>query len=742
MNNRANPLDPQGDAQRLLVRYPDRLLVVEHRNHHELLSLDDNGATWSDNAARLWDWHCEVAIAYAAAFAASDAEAAEIRATTGYLRRARTSRGFERMLNAVGEAFLHMQESEDIPSGLTVCQVEDLDRDPLYLGCANGVVDLNVGRLMPTAEGCRQLISRNTGVSFDPEARDGFVDDLLSRLSPLERHYLLATLGHALRGGRSGRWHILCGVSGSGKSILLGTIADALGVVQSGGYAFYLADWLMTSGRHTSTTRFADHLQDFTRGRLALADGLPMRRDRFNSTLIKSLTGGDLLHIQAQRDVYRVPARVTATIFQAMLPEDIDDLDLSDHALVDSIHVVSYLPRHSRSMGTGLVSVPLTDQTRRAMLALLVQHATAYPEPPDAPASVTGLVRERRRATIGSVGRWLLDHLQVTGDGDEIVLADEIIVALGADIPPDDQARFQGRTRREILALARNLIDGFPTAKRVKRGGRLRSAYSGLRLMTTTDIQPVEAVLPPDPDLETHTADSEMGRLIVDVALEEHIPAPCACICCGRDTEDQALKKCWECATALVIGRQVVEGADTLDMWGESVDRAEDMRTNAAREFQRMLDAGEVPSAEALPFQLEVGTWYDVELEADTAALDAYLAQPEWISAVADHPVTLPALAAWIAAGHCPIQELAQSRGELDDLCGDVVGHPRWAWYPEDAPVTLLVARVDEALLTVPELLSLADHHATIFPDIPKPDPLSPLVRAYLEARGSLPSRT
>ena len=100
------------------------------------------------------------------------------------------------------------------------------------------------------------------------------------------------------------------------------------------------------------------------------------------------------------------------------------------------------------------------------------------------------------------------------------------------------------------------------------------------------------------------------------------------------------------------------------------------------------------------------------------------------------------AVAAWIAAGHCPIQELAQSRSELDYLCTDGVGHPRWAWYPGDAPVTLLATPVNAALLTVPELLSLADHHATIFPDIPKPDPLSPLVRAYLEARGSLPSRT
>ena len=551
MKNLTELLDPQGDAIRLMKKHAGRLLLVQYRDHHGLLSLDDNGAIWSGNPTRLWDWHRAVAADHAAAIAASDATITEIRNATGYLRRARTRRGFERMQDAVGGAFLHMKESGDIPQGLIVCQAEDLDRDPRYLGSTNGVVDLNVGRLLPAGEGRQQLISRNTGVAFDPEARDGFVDDMLALLSSPERLYLLAALGHALRGGRSGRWYLLCGAPGSGKSTLLGTIAAALGVVQSGGYAFYLADGLLISGRHTSTTRFADHLRDFTRGRIALGDDLYLDGARLNRTLVKSLTGGDLLPRRDQRDMDGVPAPVTATIFQAMLLQDMDHLDLSDPTLVDRTHVMSYLlqhsrtiradvasvqalvqasvlpqdmdhldlsdpaevdkthapsclPQHSRMIGAGPTSVLITDQARRAMLALLVQHAAENPEPPEAPASVTQLLRERRRASIGSVGRWLLDHLQVTGDGDETVLADEIMAALAEDIPPDDQARFQGRSRREVLALARDLIDGFPTARQVKRGGRLVSAYSGLRLLTAADIHPAGAALPAD--IETRRA--------------------------------------------------------------------------------------------------------------------------------------------------------------------------------------------------------------------------------------------
>ena len=596
MNNWPGLLDPQGDAIRLMKQHAGCLLVVQSRNHHELLSLDDNGATWSDNPTRLWDWHRAVASDHAAEIAVSEAVAGEIRAATGYLRRARSPRGFKQMVGAVGGAFLHMEEAGDIPPDLTVCQAEDLDRDPRYLGCANGVVDLNVGKLLPAEEGRRQLISRNTGVEFDPEARDGFVNDLLSPLSAPERRYLLAALGHALRGGRSGRWYVLCGAPGTGKSTLLRTIAAALGVVQPGGYAFYLDDRIMISGRHTSTARFADHLRDFTRGRIALGDDLYLDGSRFNSTLVKTLTGGDLLPSRDQRDMDGVTAPVTATIFQAMLPQDIDLLDLSDHALVDRTHVLSYqreyrpnvavsslvsallqdidqldpsdpalvdkthapscLLQDGRTRGDGQTSVPITDQARRAMLALLVQNAAENAEPPDAPESVTALLRKRRRANIGSVGRWLVDHLQVTGDGDETVLADEIIDALAADIPPDDQARFQGRSRREVLALARELIDAFPTARQVKRAGRLLSAYPGLRLLPTADIPPAEVALPAG--IEPRQAEAAVAynlgycracrTLVLDILQEIHRVGY---------TEDELHRQpnpCFRCRTLLPAG--------------------------------------------------------------------------------------------------------------------------------------------------------------------------------------------
>ena len=493
MTNLTDLLDPQDDASRVLIRYADRLLVVEHPGHHELLSLDDNGATWSDNPTRLWEWHSEVATSHADEIEGRDATTKEIRAATGYLRRTRTQPGFKRMVGAVGPAFIHMQDSEDIPTGLTVCQGEDLDLNPLYLGCANGVVDLNIGRLLPAEEGRRQLISRNTGVSFDPEAQDGAVDDLLTILSPPERSHLLASLGHALRGGSPGRWYVLYGEPDSGKTLFLRIIADALGILQSGGYAFFPPDRLMIYGRHNSTTRFADELREFTRGRFALLHGLPVMGTHFNLELVKTLISEGHLGRWNEHNLDGVPAPVTATILQTLSPEEIDQLDFSDLALVDRTHMLYCLPLYGHTFRDDLALHPSTDQTRQAMLALLVKHAAANPEQPDGPASVTRLLRERWRASIGSVGRWLVDHLQVTGDRNEKIFADEIMAALAEDIPPDAQEQFRGRTRREILHLARDLIQGFPISRPVKRGGRLLSAYQGLRLLKTADIHPAGA---------------------------------------------------------------------------------------------------------------------------------------------------------------------------------------------------------------------------------------------------------
>ena len=416
MTNRTDLPNPQGEASRVLIRHADRLLVVQDRDHHELLSLDNNGATWSDNPTRLWEWHHEVTADHAAGIEVSDAAAKEIRAATRYLRLARTKQGFKRMVGAVGPAFLHMQDSEDIPPGLTVCQREDMDLNPLHLGCANGVVDLNVGQLLPPEEGRRQLISRNTSVSFDPEAQDEFVDELLTILSPLERSHLLASLGHALRGGSPGRWYVLYGEPDSGKTVLLKIIADALGILQSAGYAFFPPDRLMISGRHNSTTRFADQLREFTRGRFALLNGLPVMGTNFNLGLVKTLISEGHLGRWNQHNLDGEPTPVTATILHALSPEEIDKLDLTDPALVERTHMLYCLPLYGHTIRDELALHPSTDQTRQAMLALLVQHAAANPEPPDGPASVTRLLRERWRASIGSVGRWLVDHLQVTGD--------------------------------------------------------------------------------------------------------------------------------------------------------------------------------------------------------------------------------------------------------------------------------------------------------------------------------------
>ena len=140
----------------------------------------------------------------------------------------------------------------------------------------------------------------------------------------------------------------------------------------------------------------------------------------------------------------------------------------------------------------------------------------------------------------------------------KLISADEIMAALAEDIPPDAQARFRGRTRREILHLARDLIQGFPTARRVKRGERLLFAYPGLRLLTTADIHPAGAALPADIEARRAAAAETPAAytlgycracriFLLEILQQHHLP---------WHTEEELRRQhpCFRCETLLPAG--------------------------------------------------------------------------------------------------------------------------------------------------------------------------------------------
>ena len=137
-------------------------------------------------------------------------------------------------LKSVGGALALLKT--DVPQELTRCKEQELDHDLSCMGTPTGGGDLNTGHLLSRDTGRARLITRSVPDPYNPEAKTAEVDGLLNHLPKEEHGYIVAALGHPLRGLPGRRWYALIGEPGAGKSTLLLAVGAALGTVKSGGY--------------------------------------------------------------------------------------------------------------------------------------------------------------------------------------------------------------------------------------------------------------------------------------------------------------------------------------------------------------------------------------------------------------------------------------------------------------------------------------------------------------------------
>lgn len=111
------------------------------------------------------------------------------------------------------------------------CDASTLDADPWVLGCTNGIVDLRTGLLIPPAHD--QLITKTTGVTFDPEAVAptwmGFLSRIFRKHSVLPE-FLQRLAGYWLTGLTDPAYvAVLYGVGANGKSTFVNGLLSAMG---------------------------------------------------------------------------------------------------------------------------------------------------------------------------------------------------------------------------------------------------------------------------------------------------------------------------------------------------------------------------------------------------------------------------------------------------------------------------------------------------------------------------------
>lgn len=173
--------------------------------------------------------------------------------------------------------------------------VDVLDADQWALNCTNGTVDLRTGELRAHAR--EDLITKLCPVPYDPAATcprfDRFLLETMDGDTELAA-YLLRFLGYGITGSTRehvfGLWHGATG--GNGKS----TLIDLLSYVLDD-YAITVAPDLLLA---QPNSQHSTGLLDFRGARLVLSNEAPEGK-RWNESLVKRLTGGDVIRARRMR---------------------------------------------------------------------------------------------------------------------------------------------------------------------------------------------------------------------------------------------------------------------------------------------------------------------------------------------------------------------------------------------------------------------------------------------------------
>lgn len=167
--------------------------------------------------------------------------------------------------------------------------VSELDTDPWLLSCTNGTVDLRNGALLPHDRA--HLITKCTGVAYRAGAESPVWNAVLANLTGGDTElegYLRRVAGYALTGmATEKKFFFLYGPRDSGKSSYINALHAALG-----DYARSTPFETWLEQRQSSNNR--DDLVALQGVRL-VTSGEVQYNARWNSALLKQITGGDLV---------------------------------------------------------------------------------------------------------------------------------------------------------------------------------------------------------------------------------------------------------------------------------------------------------------------------------------------------------------------------------------------------------------------------------------------------------------
>ncbi len=189
-------------------------------------------------------------------------------------------------------AMVKLAESE---AGVPITP-DKLDRDPWFLNCENGTLELRTGRLRSH---CRaDHLTKLCPVAYDPNAKAPLWEAFLQRIFAENQAltaYLQRVCGVWLTGDVSEQLvQVFYGTGANGKSVLLGTMLGILGPDYGMKAA---ADLLMAKRNDSHPTERADLFGKRLACCIETDEG-----QRFNESLLKDLSGGDRQRARRMRE--------------------------------------------------------------------------------------------------------------------------------------------------------------------------------------------------------------------------------------------------------------------------------------------------------------------------------------------------------------------------------------------------------------------------------------------------------
>ena len=483
-----------GDAWRLIKSHGPKLLIGDDGHWGKVYALNVKNGVWQDTEGLVMEWHNETAkfraLEAARMMQEGDMERGRAVRFQNYALTVQKAAAMDNLLKGVMAAHREMEKREMEPAA-TIVPAMEIDADKRYLGVANGIVDLDTGRLLGPEEGRHKLITRSTGVKYEPGAKDPAIDALLAHLEDTEREYLLNAVGYALRGNPAGHWYLLAGPRRSGKTTFLRAVAAALGRASNGGYAFALSQGALLYDRYGVGNTHHEHLKYFPLARFAYEAEVPSAgRAGFNEGLLKRLTGGDNLMLREIHQKSEETGPATASIFYALNQSDLERLDLKDDALEIRSKILPWPPfPQETARDPDRVNAVTRPKAARAMLALLVERAVTNRRPPEDIPSVTDAVAERRAASLGRLGQWFQEWLRVTRQRNDYTLPGEIWEAAAADLGASEDGKIDGMDRPAGMALMRVAIPYMPRQTSIWIDGKKQRAYAGVKLLTAEEAE-------------------------------------------------------------------------------------------------------------------------------------------------------------------------------------------------------------------------------------------------------------